>query len=713
MPFKHGGASKIWRDYVVDNDVSSGFYEPDKAEIRDYLKDIEARLEAVASFIFNDDSVSLTNTIINDYYQRLGAGPGGGIIAPGSPEALLQAVCLIPGSTEWGYGTTTISRLDNSDAFLNWENRNTNYNISDLEVSITQLKAAAPNVNTIVFVVSWFGTSADIATCQIAPRVETGTKNTSPRAWAAGTYTRDSAAVMSTIAGNPVYGSSPDSTSVVECITYLKNQGYRVIMYPFLLIDDGANYPWRGRIASSVDGTAQARNDTEAFFRTRGYNVFIEHLADLCNLAGGVYGFCVGSELRGITRIRDNAGAYPGVDELITAVATIKAKNCADKVGYAADWTEYRYHQIDSNNLIYNMDKLWKTCDFIAIDDYLPRSDFRQDINSIEANLYANEYVKSLLFANMEGGQDYDWFYASAADRVNGVRTLISTPEYRQKDIRHWWKSQHFNLVAGVRSSTPTEFIPQGKEIWITETNAPAIDKGANQPNVFVTQYSSESAAPFGSLGTRDDFIQRAFLETYLQYWLDNNPDSIEYTGKMIGLISAWAWDARPWPEFPQSTFWGDGPDYQTGHWLNGRLGVPIRSGIESIPKDSYNPNKFFIQALNLSGKSSVSTTKTVPARSVIKGVFSQVLVALTGSETYNVGDSGDGAGVSASINRYAANLGGAVDGYLNKGIVTPFPIFGDVAITVNKTSGTFTSGTVLVIVFYEQQASPNYRIGD
>ena len=38
--------------------------------------------------------------------------------------------------------------------------------------------------------------------------------------------------------------------------------------------------------------------------------------------------------------------------------------------------------------------------------------------------------------------------------------------------------------------------------------------------------------------------------------------------------IHVWAWDARPYPYFPQRTdLWADGANWERGHWLNGRLG--------------------------------------------------------------------------------------------------------------------------------------------
>jgi hypothetical protein len=38
---------------------------------------------------------------------------------------------------------------------------------------------------------------------------------------------------------------------------------------------------------------------------------------------------------------------------------------------------------------------------------------------------------------------------------------------------------------------------------------------------------------------------------------------------------AAWTWDARPYPFFPELTdVWTDGPNWQLGHWLTGRLGA-------------------------------------------------------------------------------------------------------------------------------------------
>ncbi len=152
---------------------------------------------------------------------------------------------------------------------------------------------------------------------------------------------------------------------------------------------------------------------------------------------------------------------------------------------------------------------------------------------------------------------------------------------FRQKDIRNWWLNAHHARPGGVESAGSTGYAPQAKPIWFTEFGCPAVDKGPNQPNVFYDPKSAESSLPYFSLGSKDDPVQRAYLETMLVYWRDHAPTSSVYGGPMVHTANmfAWAWDARPYPNFPGLTaVWHDTPNYELGHWLTGRLTeVPLK----------------------------------------------------------------------------------------------------------------------------------------
>ena len=169
---------------------------------------------------------------------------------------------------------------------------------------------------------------------------------------------------------------------------------------------------------------------------------------------------------------------------------------------------------------------------------------------------------------------------------------------FRYKDIKSWWLSAHHDRPGGVESGAPTDWVPQSKPFWLMEIGCPAVDKGANQPNVFVDPKSSETALPYFSRGTRDDFMQRRFLRAFVEgldpdsdnYLAGANPLSEVYDARMIDVerIHVYCWDARPYPAFPSNTaVWGDGDNWRLGHWLTGRYAnAPLAETVAQLLTD-------------------------------------------------------------------------------------------------------------------------------
>ena len=319
------------------------------------------------------------------------------------------------------------------------------------------------------------------------------------------------------------------------------------------------------------------------------YRRFILHYANLCASAGGVETFLIGSEMVALNRVQDDTGAFPAVDALAALLTDVRATlGAPTALSYAADWSEYfGYHPQDgSGDVFFHLDPLWADgdCDFVGIDNYMPMSDWRTGDDHLDAETATTIYDRDYLQSNIEGGEGYDWYYASDADRTNQVRTPITDVVaakhwvFRYKDLNAWWANHHYNRTAGVEAGSPTGWVPESKPFRFTEYGCPAIDRGTNQPNVFYDPKSSESAVPHASREWRDDEIQRAYIEALLPYWADpaNNPESGVYAGRMVDVAncSAWAWDARPFPHFPALTdIWSDGENWTLGHWLTGRLG--------------------------------------------------------------------------------------------------------------------------------------------
>ena len=199
-----------------------------------------------------------------------------------------------------------------------------------------------------------------------------------------------------------------------------------------------------------------------------------------------------------------------------------------------------------AGDVFFHLDPLWADpeIDFVGIDNYMPLSDWRDGFEHARRGrgLARDLRPRPTCRANIAGGEGFDWFYASAADRTAQVRTPITDGAagkpwvFRYKDLRAWWSNPHYNRPGGVESGTPTAWVPQSKPIWFTELGCPAIDRGTNQPNVFFDPKSSESFTPHFSRGWRDDAIQRAYLEATYLWWGEaaNNPVSSVYGGRMV-----------------------------------------------------------------------------------------------------------------------------------------------------------------------------------
>ena len=287
---------------------------------------------------------------------------------------------------------------------------------------------------------------------------------------------------------------------------------------------------------------------------------------------------------------------------------------------YAADWSEYFGHQPGdgSQDVYFHLDPLWasSSIDAIGIDVYWPLADWRDGRSHLDYQAgYRSTYDLNYLKSNVQGGEGYNWFYASEANRNNQVRSNINDSYgkpwvYRYKDVKSWWLNQHFNRPGGVESGTPTAWVAQSKPFWFMEIGCPAVDKGANQPNVFVDPKSSESALPYYSRGNRDDLMQRRFLKAFIHgfdptkpgYVTGLNPVSSVNGQRMVNLdhIHVYCWDARPFPAFPQQTeIWGDGANWQYGHWLNGRLAsAPLAELVAKVLTD-YGYTDYKTDALN------------------------------------------------------------------------------------------------------------------
>lgn len=535
----------------------------------------------------------------------------------------VKGVALIPGTGEYALAARPV-RLGGAFDGGGVVNRHSAAGASDLVVSLGQMRRELPKCRSVSLVVSWFGDDLRCGTCRVRPKVEQTQQDSHDMPWRAGGISRAQAQAVPRRDGRPIYGGTPADGAVVEAIQAIRAGGQDVMFYPFILMEQmegntlpnpyggigQPHLPWRGRITTSLapgragspDRSAAAAAEVAAFFgqaqpshflRTGGRVVysgppedwglrrFILHYAHLCALAGGVHAFCIGSELRGLTQIRGAGDSFPAVAALCQLAGEVRAiLGPSVRISYAADWSEYAGFARDGNRY-FHLDPLWAhpAVDFVGIDNYMPLTDWRQA--EMQADDWSSPYDLRHLQAGIEGGEGYDWYYSSDEGEAAQVRTPITDGEgepwiWRVKDIRSWWSLPHHERIGGVRQAGHTAWVPMSKPLVFTEYGCPAIDRGSNQPNLFYDPQSSEGAVPRASTGQRDDLIQMQYVRAVNDYWAraGMNPVSPIYRGPMLDMERAhlWAWDARPYPAFPSRLdVWGDGPNYQRGHWLNGR----------------------------------------------------------------------------------------------------------------------------------------------
>lgn len=376
-------------------------------------------------------------------------------------EDEVLSVTMIPAAGEFAYHPTEV-RVDAGSGTSYSENRHISTADSDWAASVDQLEESLPNCATVSLFTAWFGDDLRCGSCEIKPKVDNSSKGggTTPISWSVAGLTRSTADVVSDSDGRAAFGGTPTDQSIIDALQDLKSRGFEVILTPFLLMDipdsngkedpytgnpDQPVYPWRGRITcdpapgvmSTVDQTAAAGTQMDSFYGTVdandfsvdtvaetvtytgpsewSYSRFILHNAALCAAAGGVDAFIIGSEMRGITWVRESSSSYPFVDNLIALAAEVKqifsdASLSEPDVTYAADWSEYFGHQPSdgSNDVYFHLDDLWSNSniDAIAIDNYWPLSDWRDGTDHTDYQAgYRSIYDQSYLRSNFQGGE--------------------------------------------------------------------------------------------------------------------------------------------------------------------------------------------------------------------------------------------------------------------------------------------------------------------
>ncbi len=327
----------------------------------------------------------------------------------GELEPAIRAITVIPGATEYGYDPEPRVRIVGPGTTAA-ENTHLSAVASDWTLSLDELQALCPNLAHVALVVAWFGDDLRCGHCAIKPRVEDPTRTIEGTEWSVAGISRSGAQVVTTHDGGPAYGGTPSDSAVRAAIADLRARGLAVTLYPLILMDIAEDnalpnpyggaaqpaYPWRGRITcdpapgrpGSPDATGSVTAQVDDFVGDLsgwGFRRMIRHYAELAVAAGGVDAFVIGSEMRGVSFLRDGGNAFPFVDALVDLAAEVRgvfdAAAVATKITYAADWSEFSGLQPPDapGEKFFHLDPLWGSdaIDAVGIDNYMPLSDWR------------------------------------------------------------------------------------------------------------------------------------------------------------------------------------------------------------------------------------------------------------------------------------------------------------------------------------------------
>lgn len=463
---------------------------------------------------------------------------------PNSLENCIKGINLAPSSGEYTFSTALQYKageqfapdvIDTVDGIWYKLNGNNNSKIADGLLSLNQAIKEFKNCVWFAPQIAFFGDNLDIANCSVRPRVtfnyfQTGYPIfTKPDRYTVGSkWHRYNTPMLGT---NPdgifrFLGGTGSDSSILDFFKTLKNNNKRTVFHPKLLMD-----------ISGTPSSKLLKGDSsaiEAFFnKTDGYNEFIIHYANL--LRGYVDVFLIGSELIGLTSIKDNTNNFPAVNELIELASQVRnILGSGVKISYAASYSEY--HNIEQ---WYALDKLWSSnfIDFVGVNAYFPLTNLSQD-----------DITKDIVKNGWKSGEGYDYV------TVDGKQINIES-KYAYKNIEYWWNNSHINP-----DGTATGWKPRMKKIWFTEYGFCSVDGATNEP------YKNAGDFPKYSLGSSDFFAQRIAIEATEELFKNS-----EYVENRIVCY----WDARPYPFYPNRTdIWVDGALWKYDYSLNGKIGI-------------------------------------------------------------------------------------------------------------------------------------------
>ena len=433
-----------------------------------------------------------------------------------------------------------------------------------------------------------------------------------------------------------MFGGTPCDASVLQAIARLKALGQSVMFYPFILMDIQAgnglarSLDRRRRPAARFRGAAGSRSTTapgragsadKTAAAADGGRRLLRHGAAVgfrastatgsattgrrsgrtgassctmrisARVAGGVGAFCIGSEMRSLTQIRDGARSYPAVRALRRLAEDVRVdpragrqdRLCRRLVGVLrapAGRRVGRRALSPRSALGASRHRLRRHRQLHAAVGLARRAEPRRRGGRVDLRSRVSEGQRrgrrGLRLVLCRRGRARR--AGPAADQRRRLRRALGFPLQGPGELVVEAARQPARRGEGGRRRRSGS---RGRSRSGSPSSAARrSNKGTNQPNVFHDPKSSESFFPYHSNGSQDDFIQYRYLQAMFAHWSDpaNNPrvgplfgpHGRHGAGACLGLGRAAVARLSRTGSRPGS----DGDNHARGHWLNGRTSL-------------------------------------------------------------------------------------------------------------------------------------------
>ncbi len=477
----------------------------------------------------------------------------------GELEPAIRSVTVIPGATEFGYDPMPRVRVLGPGATAS-ENAHQSPRCSRLDAVARRADGALPQPRACVAGGGLVRRRSALRPLHDAAEGRGGERGTvRGTEWSVAGLSRGARRWCRAHDGGPAYGGTPSDAAVLAAIADLKARGLAVTLYPMLLMDIPGRatrmgqpaYPWRGRISCAGAGrrdagTARRRLRWRLSASDWGYRRMVLHYAHW-PARPGRDALVIGSEMRGLTTVREAAAAFRSSTALVTLAAEVRAivgagrgADLCGRLERVSRAVSRPMRRATSSSTSIRSGRR-ADIDAVGIDNYMPLTDWRDGEAHADAAAGTGRMTLDYLDGQYRRRRGLRLVLCLATPtgwpecgRRSPMARMASPGCGGSRTSPGWWSNAHHDRIGGVRSAIADGLGAGDQADLVHRTRAAGRSTRApTSPTCFRDAKSAEGGRPYFSTGAPDALMQRQVLRAHLQHWAERQP--------IRGMVGCWS----------------------------------------------------------------------------------------------------------------------------------------------------------------------------